>query len=71
MASANETRYENKFLPDVSIQGEQNKEIDITDAVCKLQTKITKTTIFGIANSRHAKFPKFYRIVNMDVINKS
>ena len=39
--------------------------------VCKLQTKILKIPMFGNTSSRHANFTKFFRIVPIDVRNKS
>ena len=61
-----------KFLPDVSIfkEAQNQKTIDITVLVCKLQTKIKKTC-FGTATSRGANFTKFCQIVNIDVRNDS
>ena len=38
--------------------------------VCKLQTKILKTPIFGNATSRHANFTKFCRNVTVGVRNE-
>ena len=61
-----------KFLPDVGIRKEarNQKKIDITGPVCKLQTKIPKIPIFGNATSRHANLTKFCRNINIDVRNK-
>ena len=61
-----------KFLPDVGIHKEarNQKKIDITVPVCKLQTKIPKILIFGNATSRHANLTKFCRNINIDVRNK-
>ena len=58
-----------KFLPDVGIYKESKikKKFDIIGPVCKLQIKIQKIPIFGIASSRHANFTKFYRNINIDV----
>ena len=58
-----------KFLPDVGIHKEarNQKKIDITGPVCKLQTKILKNPNFGNATSMHANFTKFCRIVTIDV----
>ena len=46
------------------------KQIDISDLVCRLQTKIPKIPIFGNATSRHANLTKFCRNINIDVRNK-
>ena len=61
-----------KFLPDVGVYREarNQKKIDITGPVCKLQTKIPKIPIFGNATSRHANLTKFCRNINIDVRNK-
>ena len=61
-----------KFLPHVGTHAEaQNqKKIDRTGLVCKLQTKIPKTPIFRNATSRHANFTKFCKNVTIDVRNK-
>ena len=63
-----------KFLPDVGIYKEtrnKKKNFDIISPVCKLQTKVPKNPIFWNANSRHAKFTKFCRIVHIGIRNKS
>ena len=62
-----------KFLPHVGTHKEVQirKIFDISDLICKLQTKIPKIPIFGNAISRHANFTNFCRIVHIDVRNKS
>ena len=61
-----------KLLPDVKLNEEarNQKKIDITWLVCKLQSEIPNNPIFRDATSRHANFTKFYRIVTTDVRNK-
>ena len=41
----------------------------LTGPICKLQTKIMKTPIFGNATARHANITKFCRIINIDIGN--
>ena len=58
-----------EFLPNVKLVGEarNQKKIDITNLVFKLQTKIPKNAIFRKATSRHANSTKFWKIINLDV----
>ena len=57
-----------EFLADIGIDKEaQNKKDDIAGPVCKLHTKIPKTSTLGNATFRYANFTKFCSIVNIDV----
>ena len=55
----------------VSIRRHKIIFFDITGPVCKLQNEITKIPIFGNATSRHANFTKFFKIINIEIRNKS